>query len=66
VPLDQRSIAFDGIGDHQRVLARDGLWPDDEEPPVDPNLVVMPFVPRRVRTRRRRHDEETILFLMRR
>lgn len=65
--LDNRAIAFDGIGQPLPLLVRDGLWPIDEEPPTDAPVDRWPgALPRRKRTKRVRRDEETILFLARR
>lgn len=64
--LIPRAIALQGVGYPPRLLALQGLYPVDEETPVDPNLVVMPFVLPRRRKKRRRLDEETLLFLIRR
>ena len=64
--LDNRAIAFDGIGQPLPLLARDGLWPVEEEQPPTEQTVFPTGWPRRKRTKRARREEETILFLMRR
>jgi hypothetical protein len=67
--LDRRAIALDGIGSPLPLLARDGLWPVEEEPPVDELQTVYPGVtywPRRKRSTRARREEELLLFIVRR